>query len=109
MPSPSEPSRSTHLHYLEHALSLARLSPPKPTNFRVGCVIVSFPAVPSAPSPGADENQHGVSDGEVLATGYTLELSGNTHAEQNALAKLAAEHDISLTERGEETLNEILT
>ncbi|KAJ9612918.1 hypothetical protein H2200_002859 [Cladophialophora chaetospira] len=104
MSTPSEPSRSTHLHYLEHALSLARLSPPKPTNFRVGCVLVSFPADSHATPNGADKH-----DGEILATGYTLELEGNTHAEQNALTKLAGTHGVSLQERGEEALNEILT
>jgi pyrimidine deaminase RibD-like protein len=91
------PSESTHLHYLRRALSLARLSPPKPTNFRVGCVIVSFPATgsssssssaPSASVGGEDRPP----EGDVLSTGYTLELEGNTHAEQNALAKLAREH-----------------
>ncbi|RMZ82390.1 hypothetical protein DV737_g2069, partial [Chaetothyriales sp. CBS 132003] len=55
--------RRRHLHHLAAALAEARKSPPKPTNFRVGCVIVS-------------------ADGAVLSTGYTLELPGNTHAEQ---------------------------
>ncbi|RMZ91764.1 hypothetical protein DV736_g1026, partial [Chaetothyriales sp. CBS 134916] len=50
-------------------LAEACKSPPKPTNFRVGCVIVS-------------------GKGDVLSTGHTLELAGNTHAEQCALAKL---------------------
>jgi pyrimidine deaminase RibD-like protein len=68
-------SGSTHLKYLSIALTEACRSPPKPTNFRVGCVIVSNPTS-SSPS--------------VLSTGYTLELPGNTHAEQCALDKLAA-------------------
>jgi pyrimidine deaminase RibD-like protein len=91
------PSESTHLHYLRRALSLARLSPPKPTNFRVGCVIVSFPAADSSSSssssssPGARVGgEDRPPEGDVLSTGYTLELEGNTHAEQNALAKLLA-------------------
>lgn len=103
MMSPPEPSQSTHLHYLQHALSLARLSPPKPTNFRVGCVLVSFV------SPSPDTNPRDLFHGEILSTGYTLELPGNTHAEQNALAKLAGKHDISLEVRGEEALNKLLT
>jgi pyrimidine deaminase RibD-like protein len=56
----------------------------------------------------------------VLSTGYTLELDGNTHAEQNALAKLAQSHHISLSPNGslpdaadvappERALNPILT
>ncbi|RMZ76305.1 hypothetical protein DV738_g5014, partial [Chaetothyriales sp. CBS 135597] len=65
----TNPATQLHLRHLAAALAEARKSPPKPTNFRVGCVIVS-------------------GDGAVLSTGYTLELPGNTHAEQCALAKL---------------------
>jgi pyrimidine deaminase RibD-like protein len=65
--------REIQVVHLRHALSLARLSPPKPTNFRVGAVLVS------------NAQNH-----NVLSTGYTLELPGNTHAEQCALTKLAA-------------------
>ena len=68
-------SEQIHIKYLQQALSEARNSPPKPSNFRVGCVIVSN-RDPSSPV--------------VLSTGYTLELPGNTHAEQSALLKLAA-------------------
>ena len=84
-----EPTHETHRLFLRQALSLARLSLPKPTNFRVGCVIVSYPTA---------------SDPVVLSTGYTLELPGNTHAEQNALSKLASQHNIP-----ESRLNDILT
>jgi len=69
---------STPLDFLRLALSHARQSPPKPTNFRVGAVLVD----PSTTSP------------TILATGYTLELPGNTHAEQCCLLKLAAQHSI---------------
>ncbi len=58
-----------HLAYMEYALSLAKQAPPKPTNFCVGAVLV-------------DEVTNG-----ILATGYTMELPGNTHAEQCCLAK----------------------
>ena len=58
------------------ALSLARKSPPKPTNFCVGAVLVDEP------------------NNQVLSTGYTLELPGNTHAEQCCFLKIAAEHDL---------------
>jgi pyrimidine deaminase RibD-like protein len=68
-------SQEVHIGFLRHALEQAKRSPPKPTNFRVGCLIVSY------------ENE---SSPEILATGYTLELPGNTHAEQSALDKLAA-------------------
>ena len=72
--------KTTHLQFLEQALSEARKSPPKPTNFRVGCVIVSLE---SSSSPS------------ILSTGYTLELEGNTHAEQCALSKLASSRGVS--------------
>lgn len=72
-----------HLRYLQEALSEAKKSPPKPTNFRVGCVLVAYQA-PSSPI--------------VISTGYTLELSGNTHAEQCALSKFAASNSASETD-----------
>ena len=59
------------------ALSLATQSPPKPTNYRVGALVVD------------------VARNEVLATGYTLELPGNTHAEQCCLAKLADRYRVA--------------
>lgn len=65
-----------HAGYMRYALSLARKSPPKPTNYRVGAVLVH-----------AETN-------EVLATGYTLECEGNTHAEQSCFIKLAQQHGI---------------
>ncbi|OAA64218.1 cytidine and deoxycytidylate deaminase [Niveomyces insectorum RCEF 264] len=66
-----------HLAYLRYTLSLAEKSPPRPSNFRVGAVLVD------------------AATGAVLATGYTLELPGNTHAEQCCLLKLAARHGVS--------------
>ncbi|KAG9519582.1 cytidine deaminase-like protein, partial [Aureobasidium melanogenum] len=68
----------SHLDYMRLALDEARKSPPKPTNFCVGAILVS----PSSPEP-------------ILATGYTLELPGNTHAEQCCLGKLARAMNIS--------------
>jgi pyrimidine deaminase RibD-like protein len=79
------PSAKDHLSYLQQALDLARKSPPKPTNFRVGAVLVSYP-------------DNDASSAKVLSTGYTLELEGNTHAEQCALAKLASQHSIPESE-----------
>jgi pyrimidine deaminase RibD-like protein len=66
-----------HLSLLRDALSHARLSPPKPTNFRIGALLYS-------PS----------SNPQILTTGYTLESPGNTHAEQTCFLKLAAIHSI---------------
>ena len=80
-------SKEIHLSYLRQALDLARQSPPKPTNFRVGALLVSF--APSA---------------QILSSGYTLELAGNTHAEQCALMKLASQQSVPESE-----LNSILT
>lgn len=79
------PSTEDHLLYLRQALELARKSPAKPTNFRVGALLVSYP-------------NNSASSAEVLSTGYTLELEGNTHAEQCALAKLASQHSTAESE-----------
>ena len=61
-----------HKAYMEYALEKARLSPPAPTKFCVGAVLVD-----------ADRN-------EILSTGYSMELPGdrpgdpgNTHADQD--------------------------
>ena len=76
-----------HLAYMRYALTLAKKAPPKPTNFCVGAILV-------------DEAVN-----EVLSTGYTLELPGNTHAEQCCLAK--AEKD-GLREPGAEAQKLVL-
>ncbi|KAK3995859.1 cytidine deaminase-like protein [Cladorrhinum sp. PSN332] len=74
-----------HKAYMQLALEQAKKSPPKPTNYRVGAVIVDS------------------STNEILATGYTLELPGNTHAEQCCFLKLAEKHGVS-----EENLKHVL-
>ena len=74
-----------HKGYMKYALEQARRSPPLPTNFCVGAVLVD-----------ADRN-------EILSTGYTLELPGNTHAEQCCFIKAAQAHHIP-----EERLSEVL-
>ena len=65
------PKAHDHVGYMRYALSLAHKSPPKPTNYRVGAVLLD-----------AETNT-------VLATGYTLECEGNTHAEQCCFIKLS--------------------
>ncbi|PSN73496.1 cytidine deaminase-like protein [Corynespora cassiicola Philippines] len=84
---PQKPSYDPkdYASYMQMALSQAHESPPKPSNFRVGALLV-------------DEDT-----GAILSQGYTLELEGNTHAEQCALAKYASEHNIS-----EERVGEVL-
>jgi len=69
-------SPSNHEGYMRYALLLAQQSPPRPTNYRVGALIVD-----------TDKN-------EILATGFTLELDGNTHAEQCCLMKLSSQHNV---------------
>ncbi len=78
---PSIPSLE-HEAYMRFALSLAKKSEPKPTNFRVGAVLV-------------DEASN-----QILSTGYTLELPGNTHAEQCCLEKLSTLKSISAEDVG---------
>lgn len=65
----------THKKYMELAIKEAEKCEPTTTAFGVGAVLVS--------------------GNTILATGYSRELEGNTHAEQNCFAKLtAAETDI---------------
>ncbi|KAF2969710.1 hypothetical protein GQX73_g3816 [Xylaria multiplex] len=72
-----------HEGYMRLALSLATKSPLKPTNYRVGAVMVDKPT------------------NQVLATGYTLELPGNTHAEQCCIEKLAQKYALTGTRLGD--------
>jgi pyrimidine deaminase RibD-like protein len=69
-------SPNDHIAILKYALELASQSPPKDTNFRVGAVLLDL------------------ATNTVTSTGYTLELPGNTHAEQCALSKLATYHGV---------------
>ena len=71
---------------MRYALTLAEKSPPKPTNFRVGALLVRL------------------SDNRITADGYTLEMPGNTHAEECCLIKLAEQNSTS-----EEGLAESMT
>ena len=75
-------SSDQHHAYMRLALNLAQKSPPKPTNFRVGAVLVDAKA------------------DSVLSTGYTLELPGNTHAEQCCFCKYAESSGVSEEEVG---------
>lgn len=59
------------LAWMRIACEQARLSPPVDTAYCVGCVLVK--------------------DGKAIATGFSRELPGNTHAEQCALMKAGAE------------------
>ncbi|KAI9834590.1 MAG: hypothetical protein M1819_002966 [Sarea resinae] len=74
-----------HRAYMRYALALAAQSPPKPTNFCVGAVLVSS------------------ATNTILSTGYTQELPGNTHAEQCCFMKFAARHQVP-----EERIGEVL-
>ena len=76
---------SDHRAYMRLALEQAVKSPPKSSNFRVGAVLLD-----------THSNQ-------VLATGFTLELPGNTHAEQCCFQKYAEAHGVS-----EERVGEVL-
>ncbi|CAM1506289.1 Fc.00g059300.m01.CDS01 [Cosmosporella sp. VM-42] len=76
-------TRDDHEAYMRYALDQARLSPPGPSKFCVGAVLVD-----------ADTN-------EVLGTGFSMELPGympgdmgNTHAEQCCFMKVAARHNL---------------
>ncbi|KAL9603144.1 MAG: hypothetical protein Q9219_001347 [cf. Caloplaca sp. 3 TL-2023] len=71
-----------HVEFMRYALALAQKSPPKPTNFRVGALLV-------------DEAEN-----RILASGFTLELPGNTHAEQCALQKYSSAHGVAEVDLG---------
>lgn len=73
---------SPHHRYLEECLKLAEKSPPRPTNFRVGAILLS-----------RSENDD-LNDDRILSTGYTMELAGNTHAEQCCFSNYAAVHSV---------------
>ncbi|KAL2203262.1 cytidine deaminase-like protein [Sarocladium strictum] len=75
-----------HETAMRHALDLARRSEPKPTNYRVGAILVK------------------VDDDSISAEGFTLELPGNTHAEQCCLLKLADRYGVA-----EEDLSQVIT
>jgi pyrimidine deaminase RibD-like protein len=88
---PSIPA-GDHKAFMEYALEQARHSPPAPTKFCVGAVLVD-----------ADKN-------EILSTGWSLELPdnnpadpGKTHAEQCCFIKVAQKHGLP-----EERLCEVL-
>jgi pyrimidine deaminase RibD-like protein len=63
--------------YLLLALEEAKKCIPTPTAYCVGCIIVN-------PSTST-----------VLSTGYSRELPGNTHAEENALTKLGSQDGLA--------------
>lgn len=105
-PSGLDQVNQTHQEYLHNCLNLANLSPPKPTNFRVGAILVyRRPANPSnvlIPSDPAAKalilTQTNIFDDTVLSMGFTLELPGNTHAEQCCLAKYATRCGVTANE-----------
>ncbi|CEO60401.1 Putative Cytidine and deoxycytidylate deaminase zinc-binding domain protein [Penicillium brasilianum] len=74
---------SLHATYMQKCISLAEQSPPRPTNFRVGAILLSR----------KEDDPTGSSD-KILSTGYTMELAGNTHAEQCCLSNFAAVHNV---------------
>ncbi|KIW81891.1 hypothetical protein Z517_04917 [Fonsecaea pedrosoi CBS 271.37] len=72
-----------HEAYMEYALEKAQLSPPAATKFCVGAVLIDGDS------------------GEILSTGYSLELPGDrpgdpgtTHAEHCCLIKIAEKHNV---------------
>ena len=71
-----------HKAYMSYALDQARLAHKLPTNFCVGAVLVD-----------ALKNQ-------IMSTGHSLELEGNTHAEQCCFIKLADQLQVAEDELG---------
>ncbi|ATY59067.1 cytidine and deoxycytidylate deaminase zinc-binding domain containing protein [Cordyceps militaris CM01] len=77
--------KDDHVAAMRYAMSLATKSPPKPTNFRVGAVLVK------------------IDNTSITTDGFTLECPGNTHAEESCFIKLAEQHSTS-----EEHLAEVM-
>lgn len=78
-------NRNDHHAFMDYALQQAQLSPPAPTKFCVGAVLV-------------DSER-----GTVISTGYSTELpgqmdgdAGNTHAEQVCFMKVAQSNNLSV-------------
>lgn len=76
-------AKDDHKGYMEYALEQARLSPPSSAKFCVGAVLVDADKI------------------EILSTGYSLELPGNTHAEQCCFIKVAQRHNLPEEQIGE--------
>ncbi|GKZ30484.1 hypothetical protein AbraIFM66950_009258 [Aspergillus brasiliensis] len=74
-----------HLTYMTQCLQLARKAPALPTNFRVGALLLSRSTTDTTPTYVSDT---------LLSTGYTMELAGNTHAEQCCLSNYASVHGV---------------
>ncbi|KAJ5702164.1 hypothetical protein N7488_009712 [Penicillium malachiteum] len=72
-----------HTTYIRKCLDLAEKSPPRPTNFRVGALLLS-----------RSDTDPTFSDDRILSTGYTMELAGNTHAEQCCFSNFASVHKV---------------
>lgn len=72
----------SHATYMQKCIELAKQAPALPTNFRVGAVLIS-------------RNENDTSEDCILSTGYTMELAGNTHAEQCCFANFAAVHKVA--------------
>ncbi|KAF9955455.1 hypothetical protein BGZ72_003720 [Mortierella alpina] len=77
-----------HIHFMKLAIEQANLSIPVPSGYCVGAVLVQE----THPDPDSDLPQ--VDRFRVVATGYSRELPGNTHAEECCLIKLAAAAEV---------------
>ncbi|KAG0210106.1 hypothetical protein BGX28_009647 [Mortierella sp. GBA30] len=80
-----------HIHFMKLAVDQANLSAPVPSGYCVGAVLVQE----THPDPDSDLPQE--DRFRVLATGFSRELPGNTHAEECCLLKLATEKEKEAT------------
>ncbi|KAF8940267.1 cytidine deaminase-like protein [Dissophora ornata] len=72
-----------HIHFMKLAIEQANLSVPVPSGYCVGAVLVQE----THPDPDSELPQD--DKFQVVTTGYSRELPGNTHAEECCLTKLA--------------------
>lgn len=82
--TPDQPNVKTstgHRAYMEAAIVQAHLSKPVDSAYCVGCIVV--------PANSAENHDNGAAlITTPLATGFSRELPGNTHAEESALMKM---------------------
>ncbi|KAF9915571.1 DRAP deaminase [Lobosporangium transversale] len=82
--SKDDKDATMHFHFMKLAIEQAKMSIPVQSGFCVGAVLVQE----TYPDPNSDFPQE--DRFRVVATGFSRELEGNTHAEECCLLKLEA-------------------
>ncbi|KAF9977049.1 hypothetical protein BGZ73_007162 [Actinomortierella ambigua] len=78
-----DPDASTHVAFMKLAIEQAEKSIPVPSGYCVGAVLVKKTKITRSSNSSTPDRY------QVVATGFSRELPGNTHAEECCLLKLA--------------------